>query len=407
LLFSAFAATAQTNFKPGYILNTNKDTVKGYLDYREWGKNPRQVMFKKSLDEAAQKITVNNANGFGINGAEYYDKAVVKISTSSIELPQLKERIDTAYIVDAAFLQKVVQGSKVSLYQFTDVNKPHFYLFENESQTMIALNQYLYLDSESRNIVNVNQFTGQLMVLAGKYQPDNKDLSYTISRAKYEEDNLIDIVLKINDDPKGKKSVTKNSYIRGFAGIAVRRQGFGIDSGTPLSPFPDGKSSNSIGGSVSAGLDFVANKYTEKVIVRLEVTASYSPIKLEDPAAGQPVRHRLDIKQTGIAFIPQLIYNFYSTDNVKTFIDLGAALNIYSYNHYGYEYFYENGTKEIAYGYPVLETFMLNFPVKAGVQLKKNVQIYVGYITKVSMSKYPGWDAHAASMQFGINYMFR
>lgn len=34
LLIVPTTSNAQTNFKPGYILNHNGDTVKGFIDYR-------------------------------------------------------------------------------------------------------------------------------------------------------------------------------------------------------------------------------------------------------------------------------------------------------------------------------------------------------------------------------------
>ena len=36
----------QRNFQPGYIVLNNNDTVAGFIDYREWHKNPEKPFFR-------------------------------------------------------------------------------------------------------------------------------------------------------------------------------------------------------------------------------------------------------------------------------------------------------------------------------------------------------------------------
>jgi hypothetical protein len=45
------AIFAQTNFHQGYVVKTNGDTVKGYIDYREWGQNPLSIDFRTNKDD--------------------------------------------------------------------------------------------------------------------------------------------------------------------------------------------------------------------------------------------------------------------------------------------------------------------------------------------------------------------
>ncbi|NJK97917.1 MAG: hypothetical protein HC905_26095 [Bacteroidales bacterium] len=41
-------AYSQENYIPGYVIE-NGDTLKGFIDYRNWEKNPNQIAFKTSM----------------------------------------------------------------------------------------------------------------------------------------------------------------------------------------------------------------------------------------------------------------------------------------------------------------------------------------------------------------------
>ena len=43
-------AFSQENYIPGYVIKNNNDTVFGFVDYRNWSKNPVMVKFKKNIE---------------------------------------------------------------------------------------------------------------------------------------------------------------------------------------------------------------------------------------------------------------------------------------------------------------------------------------------------------------------
>jgi len=47
LLLFPFFASAQSNYKPGYVVTLPDDTIHGFIDYKEWDKNPEKISFKK------------------------------------------------------------------------------------------------------------------------------------------------------------------------------------------------------------------------------------------------------------------------------------------------------------------------------------------------------------------------
>ncbi len=47
LLLSTLMLSGQQNFLPGYIVSNNEDTIKGWIDYKDWEKNPDAIKFKQ------------------------------------------------------------------------------------------------------------------------------------------------------------------------------------------------------------------------------------------------------------------------------------------------------------------------------------------------------------------------
>jgi hypothetical protein len=317
LIFAALSANAQSNFKPGYILKANQDTLRGFIDYREWQHNPSQVTFKTSLSATTQKITAGNSEGFGVDGAEYYIRGTVKVSSSAISLPDVKETIDTASTLNNVFLKQLVQGSKVSLYEFADELKARFYILDRSSKDITPLNQYVYIDHESKNLTTVRPYVSQLLRVLNQYQPDSKKLQYAITRSNYNERDLSRIVIDLNGGVADQQVVTQNAATRLFIGAGVLRNRLEFSGPDAYVPFVNGMGITSITGVLTGGVDFITNKNTEALVIRVEATASYSPFKFEEPNNNQRVRHRLDLKQGSVALIPQLLTTFTEPINSK------------------------------------------------------------------------------------------
>ena len=51
LLFAVcFSGFSQTNYQKGFIVSNSGDTTRGFINYKEWGKNPEHISFKTSDD---------------------------------------------------------------------------------------------------------------------------------------------------------------------------------------------------------------------------------------------------------------------------------------------------------------------------------------------------------------------
>lgn len=79
----SFAAFSQKNMLHGYIVLPSKDTVWGNIDYRNWEKNPAQIVFFQP-GSTERSYTVNDIAAFGVTGRDYYRKATVSVDDNTV-----------------------------------------------------------------------------------------------------------------------------------------------------------------------------------------------------------------------------------------------------------------------------------------------------------------------------------
>src|SRR6185436_17537868 len=89
-LFCSLLLFAQSNFIPGSITKSAGETLNGFIDYKEWSKNPSAISFKKSLDETTSSYSVEDLLGFEITGKEKYVRAVIKKDMMPVKISELK-----------------------------------------------------------------------------------------------------------------------------------------------------------------------------------------------------------------------------------------------------------------------------------------------------------------------------
>jgi hypothetical protein len=399
-----FFSFAQSNYKPGYIINLKNDTVKGYIDYKEWTKNPKQFYFKPSLSEKSpEKYSAITIKAFSIINLEFYKSAVVKVSKGNVETNNLSAYVDTTFTVDTVFLKVVSTGKNLSLYSLTDENKIHFYVEEKSNHSINELNYYVYLSNST--IRTIYTYRNQLQDLANVYKPNQNEIGRKIDNALYSQNDIAKIIGLINGGENENYKTEKLSKTQFFAGVGVKQSKItfnGING-----PFPAGNNQSSTSPTVSLGANFIINKNTEKVLIRIEAAFADNKFNFSNNTPGNLTSSTsLALKQFNATIIPQIIYNFYSTKQLKVFVDAGVALNISMYNNYNYIANYFDGTTTVQNQFPQFNKGFASFPLKAGVFINDKVEIYGGYSFPSSIVSSSGFGANITSYQAGINYMF-
>ncbi len=173
---------AQKNFRVGFVVFGSQDTLRGFINSRNWNRNPVSVEFKKSLESEEKTYTINEISAFKVDD-EAYVKAKVMVDTSPVNLNSLSSSPTPAMEPQTVLLRILVQGPK-SLYCLVtrDVKKLFFIA---RGQSYEPLINYFYIKpGENMGIIEVEDYKEQLQ----NYLDDCLSLTSTISALKYDGD---------------------------------------------------------------------------------------------------------------------------------------------------------------------------------------------------------------------------
>jgi hypothetical protein len=212
---------AQTNYQPGYIVKTTGDTVKGYIDYREWDQTPTSIKFSLNKSGSSiQRFNPGDVSGFGIYGMEKYISYSGNISADRNKFPDIPGNLDTTKVQATLFLKVIVEGNHLSLYSQTDETKIRFFIAESKALP-VELKYYQYYDAEHNTVERVF-YRGQIIFYINKYKPNNNQLLETARNLPFEESSLAKITDKINEVKYSSKRIQGGkSNVRFFIGASA------------------------------------------------------------------------------------------------------------------------------------------------------------------------------------------
>ncbi len=402
LLFLPLFSLAQNNYKPGYVVTIKGDTIHGFINYREWDKNPKNIGFKNTLGSSAvENFTPQNINEFAITGSEYFKRFVVKISQGQVELSNVKQGADTSYITVAVFLRVLTLGKNVSLFSFTDEIKTRYYILDGTEKQPLELVYRVYYSLENSTLLKTdNRYRVQLEYLAQKYNVNNDGLETQIATSEYQEADLVKITRVINGETAKQFTPKSRLGTRWYAGLGITDNNLSfvgvLKYGNNSSTYP----------KISAGLDLFPNKSTQKLFFRAELSLTENQHSFSYGPDAASYSSSLDnVIQHNVSLSPQVVYNIYNTDNFKLFINMGVQFNLSSYNKY---HLTENvsGIPTVTNEFPAFPQSYLSFPAKAGAELNKRIEIYIGYTLITSIiDNYQPFTGKVYEYQAGINYL--
>lgn len=395
---------SQSNFHKGYVLTNTKDTLKGYLDYRENKNNPVAVVFKQELNGSPKTYTPKDCAGYGINGMVSYQSHVVNISLGPEDMSLLTEVVDTSSKREPVFLEVIQDGQRVTFFHYEDQVKRRYYILDKGDQEPQELIRQLYMqaDNPGKMLTNV-RYARQLMAVLRKYGKYSESLENRLGRLKYTREDLLKVVEMINDQQLEESKFPKSRFFAG-AGLNGSLLGF---SGAHVLAGSNASSKLSFGPTVATGIDVFANPAIRRLLFRIELAFSMSKNKISSPSAMQ------SFDQVGVAVNPQLIYHLYNAADFKVFIGGGIGLNLSRYSNQKssrYTISLYNGAETVKTNNPndllELETFYASFPVTAGVVLNKKLELSLGYSMSSAITDYALFNAKKQQFRLGLNYLF-
>lgn len=402
LLVLPLLSSAQLNFHKGYVLTNSKDTLKGYLDYKEGKNNPTSVIFKSELNGTPQTFTLKNCAGYQINEMVSYQRHLVNISLSPEALSDITEAIDTTARRDSVFLQILQAGQHLTLFSYEDNIKKRFFILDKGDAEPQELTRLLYFKSGNSGVVLTNaRYARQLLMFLRKYDKLTPAIESRLGRISYDQADLLKLVGYINDQAPEKSRFPKSRF---FAGAGVNASALGFSGAHDLAG-PGVKSKFFLGPVIGGGIDIFSNPAIRKMIFRMELA-----FMMSRNSASTPVRKQ-SFDQMEVVFTPQIIYHVYNAEDFKVFFGAGAGLNfVRSSNQKAIRHVFYTGEEEIRENEPYhmldLEKFYFNIPVTAGVVFNKKIELSLSYSMPTAITNYTHFNADKQRFRFGVNYLF-
>ena len=408
VLFVAFGFNvfAQSNYHEGYIIKNNGDTVKGYINHRDWEQSPILVDFK--VDKTGSQVQQFDAaaiKGFGVTGAAAYITYTGPVSMDKIHFPDLPDGFDTTQTVTAIFLKRLATGKHLTLFKHTDDIKTRFFIAETATEPT-ELRYHVYYNP-GKQIVTSDVYKGQFLWYINKFNPANAKLISRAQQATFDDGSLEGVVNQINTNEVAAGS--KQSNIRLFVGIAM------VSTETKVSDIhdftnPTVSNYRSLSPKINFGIDVFGNPNVQQVIFRVELSLGYITPRLPYPVTINTVTTNeiYSINQLTTAFTPQVMFNFYNKDDIKVYLDGGIGFNysVYPKNKITLADANANNGTTVTPQPFALSALWINFPIQTGVMLNRKVEISFTFAPYAYFTNSATAYAGNSPMSLGAKWLF-
>ena len=141
LLFSG-STSAQSNYVPATITMQSGEVVEGFVDDRNWGKNPGTMKFKASLNERPRQYSPVDIRVVSLPNDRYFS-GIVQVETSPRSTSDLSTDPEYRFRSDTTFLQVVVEGPKTLMQYVDGSGAQHFYIMSDGTPELLRYKRYL------------------------------------------------------------------------------------------------------------------------------------------------------------------------------------------------------------------------------------------------------------------------
>ena len=418
LIFASFFCYSQTNYKPGYVVYSTGDTVRGYVDYKEWFINPSKINFSKDQDKSnKESLSTDEILAFGVDGAKNYERHTVSISVDRTELHALQANTDSSKIVDQVFLQLISKGNNVSLYYYKDDIKERFYISDRTEPQPRELEIHYYL--LGRIVKSKKNYIHELLRTAEKFGLKNDAFVNQATTIDYSRKGFLKILKGLNDEEKMvqtvKNSGQKSTQLFLGARLAVNHLFY---KGEHFLAQKDADHANYISPGINIGFNWYRNRDIQKLYFRLEVSALQlnSKTSLESTSPYYPTltgpgvkRMSHSTKILSFSILPTCQYNIYNQERYRFFIGAGAGVNFLYYRSNEFKTSIRNGDF-IEYpgiaGPDLFRNLLLSVPLNMGFNYRERFQFCANLNTSplASTTKY---TIRSQTFSLNLNYLFR
>jgi hypothetical protein len=364
LLLSNVAA--QTNYKAGLVVTSTGDTLRGFIDQKEWARNPTSFSFKKNATDAEhQNFDLTTAQYFAVDGDQYVRYAGnISMNANSLKPADV---LSPLYSSDPVFLKILVAGKGATLLSYRDHLKVRYFLSTVKGKTDELINRIYPDETQTYQVVVDDRYKQQLLEAAMTAGGLTEHLRWLIKKSSFGGSSLADIVRKIN----GEKKIRQPLHL--FFGGGYNYSMLALSE----SPIRSVRSTPSGGAFLMAGFNFFPNPRVGRFQIRAEVSVGVTNLHIVSDSAGY-YYNNFTSSQFTISLSPQLNYNIYNTENLKFYIGVGVRLNK---SFYGNNDFYQSAnapetTTRSVFNYAPL---WYSGVLQAGVRIKQKTEISASF----------------------------
>ena len=323
LLLCSLLSFTQSNFLPGSVTKSGGDVVNGFVDFKEWSKNPSSINFKKSLDETATSYTVNDLLAFEITGKEKYIRALIKKDMMPVKISELKVLPAVKLETVTAFVRELFRNDRIGLYIYRDF-KDHFYVSEKSGEFV----ELVYGVSQSDgDIFESNIFRDQLLTFFPELRTD-AEITTKLERLKYKEADLVGFFNTATNTKAKPKEKIKPVI---FAGTGVVVSPFEITGDHDVAML-DYKTS--ISPVLYAGVDIMTKRNHGAFVIRPQASyfnLNYEGSQIRNHPAGYQEEVRYVLKSSNFNVSLGGLYNFWNKPEQKVYAGAEVAVNFSTY----------------------------------------------------------------------------
>ncbi|MFI5187921.1 MAG: hypothetical protein ACHQF0_14420, partial [Chitinophagales bacterium] len=273
---------AQPNYKEGYIITNAGDTIKGFINYREWYSNPDRVQFRKGTTEAVIEITPSDIKEVTITGVEAYQRFEVTISMNEVRFEKLSDATNSGSITKTVFLKKLLKGNFLNLYSYTDKIKTRFYIMDQKND----IPQELLLTKTLEEMQEQTQaiYRQQLLQYARAYGTYSSKLETKMQSVDYSENSLSKIISQINtsNEMTIAADFNKSKNTSYFAGIGIMQARITYDGADLITadrldangnPRYKKIATTNISPRLAMGINFFSKLWVHRLSIKTELSA--------------------------------------------------------------------------------------------------------------------------------------
>jgi len=315
---------SQENYLAGYIVSFKGDTLHGFIDYRNWEKNPQKISFKEKLTDDKVVFFPTEIKAFSVLD-EIYESAIIKTEVSPFKTNDLEYDKELKFEGDTTFLQAVLKGKK-SLYTYTNrLGEKQFYIKNGSSYELLAYKRYLNEDHDQTIVFENNKYLGQLSF----YLNDCPSVMSKLPTIKYSQQSIENLFLFYNKctnsgidfQQKTEKGSMKVSVV---AGISITSLKFKSSDNRVFISLVNADMSNSV--NVTGGLSF--NYVLPRNLKKWSITSKFLYTKFKFSDYVNENSYSTTYVSLGISYIKMLNmarYN-YVVGDFTIFCDAGFSL---------------------------------------------------------------------------------